>query len=621
MVLFLLFACAGDPVDAPAERGPCNPVEDGHCLLPFPSEFFLAEDATSPTGFRVDFATESLPVNIDLTEMEPTHWNVLDGFPRLGTLATLLPGATVTGAAGHQNIDRSLEADSPTLLIHAESGTRIPHWIEREARAAGTGRDLLLIRPVAPYAPGARYIVGIRGLVDGAGTPVDAPAGFATLRDGAPTDDPDLERQRAHHDDVIFPALETAGATRSELQHAWSFVTASEAATSTRAQLIRDDVLARTADAPIHSWTSIEAHDCSEEGVTIGRTLVAELTIPLYMEEDKPGSLLNRDAEGMPFAAGETQVDLTIRVPCSLLEEPHPAPLLQYGHGLLGHQSEVKDGYLGELANDNGWVLFATTWTGMSTLDAPHISLMMVNAPGDFSMVPERSIQGFAEAFVAAQWMTGPAVDDPELQVEGQALIDPETLHFYGNSQGAVLGGAYVALSPLVQRVVLGVGGTPFSLLLSRAEPFKAFFNILSAMYEDPADITLFTLLAQMPWDEGETAGYVEMMDKPVLLQGAIGDSSVSTLGLHVMARSFGAALTEEPSREIWGVPSLATPFTGNGLQEFDYGTLEPIESLPPETNSNHNGPRTSVSGQEQIAHFLETGQIIHTCDGACDPD
>ena len=103
-LLVLMLACAPDPALPPADRGPCNTVEDGHCLLPFPSDFFLQGDASSPTGFRVDFHTESMPVNIDLVEMDPTHWNALDGFPRLGSLATLLPGATVAGAAGHQNL-------------------------------------------------------------------------------------------------------------------------------------------------------------------------------------------------------------------------------------------------------------------------------------------------------------------------------------------------------------------------------------------------------------------------------------------------------------------------------------------------------------------------------------
>ena len=48
--------------------------------------------------------------------------------------------------------------------------------------------------------------------------------------------------------------------------------------------------------------------------------------------------------------------------------------------------------------------------------------------------------------------MIGPMTTEPALQVDGVSLIDPTRLWFYGNSQGAVLGGGYGAM-PAVARV------------------------------------------------------------------------------------------------------------------------------------------------------------------------
>ena len=83
--------------------------------------------------------------------------------------------------------------------------------------------------------------------------------------------------------------------------------------------------------------------DSVEEAVTesVARRIHGRMTVPRYTEEDAPGTLLTRDADGMPYANGETTVPFTIIVPQTAFDDPRPLPLLQYGHGLLGSQSEA----------------------------------------------------------------------------------------------------------------------------------------------------------------------------------------------------------------------------------------------------------------------------------------
>ena len=123
MTLLLLLSCARDEPLPP--RGDCNPVDDSHCMLPFPSSFFIEEG-------RVAFGPLSLPVNRDDVPIQPEAWNRLDGFPTLGALYAHLPGAALDGAATHRDIWRSLDADSPTVLIDADTGERVAHFVERE---------------------------------------------------------------------------------------------------------------------------------------------------------------------------------------------------------------------------------------------------------------------------------------------------------------------------------------------------------------------------------------------------------------------------------------------------------------------------------------------------------
>ena len=622
-MLWILLSCgrSGDDSGVTVARGDCNPVEDAHCLLPFPSDFYLEDDDTTATGLRLSFGADSLPVNIDGVALDPVYLHEKDGFSPNSSMLAHLPGASVEGLLTWKDPAGYLDADAATVLLDAETGERIPHFVEREA-AADSDRSLLMLRPLVSLGFSRKIVVGIRGLVDDAGAPIAAPAGFTALRDGT-AGESDLARQQRHYDDVIFPALEAAGFARAELQLAWSLSTSSERNVTGRLDwMLADAREAVGSSGPDYTLTEVTDTDCSS-GETIGRSIEGEMTVPLYLTDWQPGSLLTRDDTGMPFRNGTAEVPFTVRVPCSLLTEPRPGALLQYGHGLLGSRSEVESSYLGELADDNGYIVFAADWTGMKFADSGPITLSLITSPHLFSTVPERTMQGFVEFTMLADLMRGGLVDDAQLTVDGTALIDPEHLYFYGNSQGAVLGGAYSAMSPDIERAVLGVPGMPFSLLLTRAQGFQPFFQLLETMYEDWADITLMINLFQPLWDPGESGGWIHRMDRPVLMQAAIGDASVPTVGAHVLARSLGAGLAAPSPREVWGLESVPLPTERSVLVEFDYGITEPLESIPATDADRdpHNAPRYAQPGIAQVAAFLNTGVIEQTCDGACDPN
>ena len=90
------------------------------------------------------------------------------------------------------------------------------------------------------------------------------------------------------------------------------------------------------------------------------------------------------------------------------------------------------------------------------------------------------------------------------------------------------------------------------------------------------------------------------------------------TLGAQIQARAYGAALIEPAVRDVWGLETVSPPYTGSALVEWDYGLEEPFENVPPDGPDPHGRPRSDEDGMAQLAHFLETGEIIHTCDGPC---
>ena len=621
----------------PYELGECNPIDPTLCGLPYPSMFHMRA-AETPTGYQVAFTEAALPMNNSDVAMSPQYLNEKDGFATLGVLLFSLPEVDLAGVLGHENLGDYTKEDVKTVLLDAETGARVPHFVELDMRGKDPAERLIVVQPVTPLEHGKRYVFGARGLgKQGGGLAAASPA-FTALRDKVGTEDMSVEGQRVHYNLDVFPVLKNAGFAREELQIAWDFVTVSRETGLARMEWLRDDVLdAIGPDGPDYMIKSVVDEDCSAPDATIGRTLLVDMITPLYTTADEAGTLLTRGPDGMPVRNGTTEVEVLLRIPCSLIDKdvPRAGRVLQYGHGLLGGKGEANGGYLSQMANDNGWVILASDWTGMKSADVVAIVQIVAGDASNFPAIPERSMQGFTEIIAAMRMTTGKLRNDPALTFTGKggsySAIDPEKRSYYGNSQGGILGGAYLALSPDVERGVLGVGGMPYALLLPRSADFDQFFGLLKGAYNDQRDIMFLIALFQNLWDPGEGAGWAWAMNrqpnatvgpKQVLMQVAIGDAQVSTLGAHIQARAFGASTVAPQFRPIFGVEEQPPGFTGSAFVEWHYTDVppEPTQNLPPNKDADpHECPRREAAAQSQLRDFLEEGVVNQYCEGVCE--
>ena len=616
----------------------CNPVDSSYCVLPYPSMFHMAE-ADTPTGWRISYLESALPVNAMGNGMDPKYLAEKDGFSPLGALLFAFADVKLEGVIGHQDLGKYLADDAKTVLLDAETGERVAHFVELDMTTPKAAERLIVVQPAVPLRHGKRYVFGVRGLETNAGGPVALSTGFRALRDGWTSIDPQVEDQRAHYDSDVFPVLADAGFAREELQVAWDFVTVSRETSLGRMRWLRDDLIEAVGDmGPDYEVAQVKDEDCGVEGQNIGRTIFLDMTTPLYTTEAKPGALLTRGPDGMPMRNGTTEVGVEVRVPCSLMypKEPIAGRLVQYGHGLLGDKGEVESGYLGAMANKYGWVLFAVDWTGMKSEDTVAIIEALTTNPTNFVTIPERSMQGFTEFMAAMRLMSGKFVDDESINFLADndvmfSAIDPTRRSYYGNSQGGILGGAYLALSPDIERGVLGVGGMPYVLLLPRSRDFDDFFQLLKAAYPDHRDIMLLIALFQNMWDPGEGAGWAWAMNaepdpdvgpKQVLMQVAIEDAQVTNVGAQIQARAFGAATVAPQTKPVWGLEEKQPGFSGNAYVEWQYSDVPdpPVENTPPDGDLDpHECPRRQPQAQEQLRDFLETGVVNQYCDGICE--
>ena len=600
----------------------CDPLVPTYCGYPFPNNVFTVADATTASGRRLALAQATMPPTNDGHQGLPDAFNGRDGFSPGGTILAHLPGATATGLADSVHIADSLSDDSPTVLLDATTGERVPHFAEIDVNAPAEEASLM-IQPAVTLEYTHRYIVGVRGLVDEAGATVQASEAFAALRDA--TDFDGIDERRPLYID-IFAQLEDAGVARDSLQLAWDFTVASREDTNGRAVAMRDAALEAVGDGPTYEILSVQ-DDVSE---SIFRRITGEIEVPLFLDEPGPGGVLVLDDDGVPTQAGTARYGFTIMVPYSAQEAPAPGVL--FGHGLFGSRSQVEAPAFGELANAANIMFVGVDWIGMSDEDPALVGLIVQSGNlSQFATLPDRLQQSLVNFLLVTRMLRTSIVSDPALQFEDSPMLDAENTYYYGGSQGGIMGASYMALATDVTRGVLAVPGQSYNLLLERSVNFDTFADVIDSTYPQSFDRQMLLGLVQLLWDRAEPSGFSRHIiedtlpgtpSHQVLLLDAIGDHQVTTLGAHVMARTIGIPLLAENPREVWGLETVDGP-TGSALVEYDFGLPpEPLANEPMREGQDPHGRLTEVPAAVQTAtHYFQTGDAVNYCDGPCDPD
>ncbi|HJQ85556.1 MAG TPA: hypothetical protein VKA21_15820, partial [Candidatus Binatia bacterium] len=148
----------------------CDPIVPEQCMLPFPNDFFTVPDPTARTRRRINFTDEALPKNINGVPLEAAELNRADGFSPGSALLVWMASAdlALSDAPAIDDIGRSLESDSPIVVVDARNGKRVPLWAERDLLSP-PGSQSVIVRPAIDFVDGRRYLVAVRHLVDAGG--------------------------------------------------------------------------------------------------------------------------------------------------------------------------------------------------------------------------------------------------------------------------------------------------------------------------------------------------------------------------------------------------------------------------------------------------------------------
>ncbi|MQA99122.1 MAG: hypothetical protein GEU78_02320 [Actinobacteria bacterium] len=640
------------------------------------------------SGAEVTEGGEGKPV-------DPTEWNRQDGFSPGSMVLTHVPGVDLHRTWGTEDrphgevginepgyfdhrdhiadIGLYEREDAPIVILNAETGERHPFWSELDTHpnATSAGEQVLIVRPAVNFDEGTRYVVALRALKRSDGSVIEPRAEFTAYKNGSGAD---AARQQ-HLDTSIFGPLAEAGIEKDDLYLAWDFTVASEENLSERILHMRDISFGNIlgdhdlADRKVQGrsptfvidgtsertdrWSDSSGNARSQQV----RRVEGRITVPNFMDRVQqteghfkeqelpvdgpaPGSrLLDLDLDGLP---DQNPVETTVNVPflCDVpLNGERNFPMLE-GHGLLGSRTQV--GALSSPRRNGPFMGCAVDWWGMSTSDLPTVAAIIADL-SNFPSLPDRAQQGYLNFMFVGRALVHPDgfVKDPAFQQAGQPLIKTatpsgrSTLHYDGNSQGGIMGGALVAVSPDIHRAILGVPGINYSTLLNRSIDWEDLYAIpFYQLYRDPLEQQLSFALIQMLWDRGEGNGFAHhLTDDPyrntpkheVMLQVAWSDHQVSNHAAEVEARTIGAPIMVPglPEGRHWEMApyfseTASYPYEGSALVYWDSGNATPPNgNLPPTHNGDpHSHPRSEPAAGWQEAHFLMTGWMVDVCAG-----
>lgn len=601
------------------EGQPLNP-EIG--LYPYPSDFFLKEDAQSVTGFRVE-----LPAHLIPPPMPSEAFKGHDGFSRMPMILSAWPrGVDPLSLPDSEHLGESITDESSTLILRHETisgtelvSTRVPHIAELDLTTDDPLRRALIMRPAKLLEPNSTYTVAIRSsLRDLEGVPYQSNEAYHTLRRaletgrsiGYPPLDQQIESLSASR-----RVIESNGLNFDDYILVWSFKTRSREQLTTDLLALQNKAL----DWPLGEYVVTEEINTSENLIIRG-----EIDMPRYagdhgLERDDNGDLKIIDVARYPFS---------MAIPSTVTE---PRPVILYGHGFLGDHPQATRSSFNELCVRGQMSAIGLNF-GMHGDLLPILVQALTGDLNAYHVVRAEVMQTMVNYSVMTRYIKDRlSLDFPQL--------NPNRSLYMGISNGGTFGYLYSATSKLVSQAVLVVGGGGLSHFLQRATQWRDLSFFITREISDPLKLQLFLSMLQDQLDPIDPINYVDRLITPrfegrlplrAQLHMAVNDSQVHNMVTEWVARSAKIPLLTPSPKMIWGLDTLTTPLTAEqelNLPSAMYVYDEQLEpylggNLPPlEDNGTHATVRRLDSYQRHIIDFINEGRINQVCDGACDPE
>jgi len=608
----------------------CDNLNPLHCLLPFPSDAFLVEDSTTVTGLRVNYAENTLPVSGSLSNsgesVQIESLNLLDGMsPSTQIMTAFSTVPDLTGVANQYSIGLSMEAGHATTLLNLDTGEKVAHWVEVDARADDETATIVFIRTLRSLEPNTAYGIGISGL------DVTPSAAFQAILDGHQTDAPDVEA-RQETMAALIESLNTSGHDVENLNDAWQFHTASLDSIVGPMLSMRADALERLGDGGIACQVESVETDWMDDTDTDFRLIKGTYTVPQYLEWQNPPSKISTDANGTPQFVEYAEIPFTLVIPQVLADNNESGPLVVFGHGFLGNgRGAISDWAIGWM-QEYEVAMVATDISGWSGSDMDTVFLGLAN-PEYFEHQSDRLQQMLVNQMALARTFKGVCSDIGDFYHNGTNLVNSSDVHYMGYSLGGIYGASITGFSPDIDRAALWVGGSGFSTFIERSTNYATFSDgfILPQAYPARNDRALLIGICQQMWDATDAETWLrfaengygdEIQPFNFLSTISVNDAQVPGLSSDRAARTAGIPMLNGSTLSPYGIDVMDGPIAGSAIVYWDgnYDAMPDTNAAPPigDSRKAHNEIAPIIDVNSMVEGFLLTGIINDTCGGSC---
>lgn len=622
----------------------CNPAgESVDCFYPFPSDAFRVEGEGGarielPEGARLVYDDE--PLQLDLQ-------NPIDGYsihpPIFADLGEVLDEEQLIFHT--DDLSKTTQSDSPALVLNAETGEAVAHFMELDHTVSASQRTLLQIRLLKALDENTRYIVAIQGLKNSEGETIDRLESFDRL--AFSKNYKFFADAQKHTRENILPQLEDFGVNLDDVQLAWDFTTRTNVSARYEIESMisqsvdwMDDNALNITSIEIKRYLDLEDPDLDPEAERhehLHYKISATVDVPLFLTDATPNGRMLFDDDGLPRYEETYALPFDILIPHSVVENGKSVGTVQFGHGFFGSTAEMYNSFLPEFINAHEMISVGIDWWGLSGDDqGPIIGHLTGDGSNVFNFT-ERLSQSYVNQTVLARAVrqitdtfTG-EIDEDTIPIG--ALMENDHHAFYGISLGHILGSAAIAVSPEIQKGILSVGGGSFSFIMSRAKPFSALFSLVNNKLSDRKDAQKFVAMASIAMEKIDPITYADQLlkntfdgneiSRQILAQVGLGDPDVPTLSSLVWTRSAGIPISQ-PAPDYFAadfdVQMTTLPDSKSLMMIFDFELEGEIPGtyakFGGESNNVHGGVRAFPKGQIQVKNLILNQDISDVCNG-----
>ena len=477
----------------------CDPIDDSDCLLPYPSSFYLKNDPTTPTGFRVSIGSKVLPVLRYNKRLSTRHLNEKDGFSVASTLMFRLVGGTTRGQLSYSSIENYKNPDVNSVLINLDTKELVPHFIELDMTTTADTEKPFLVNPAILLDYNAHYLFAVRNIVNRRGVTLGRKGSFKEFLESGS----ERAAQFLGTDGYLQIVEDAVNWRRDEIQIAWDFRTNSQESVSRRSELLRDDVARRFSQGMEYKIDKVvKRSKCTGKSDHIWRQVHGHIQMPLYVEHRNGEMKIPLDATKDDIVPQKERhfVAFIAEIPCSLYREPAEAKLVQVGHGLLVDRGEVRSKFIREFADQTKAVTYSADWFTMSSYDLLPMVKLFFTEPERLHNLIDSAVQGhlnqYAIDLLMQKWLSRESV----FTVDGVSLLPAHEreVQYIGSSLGGITGAAYVSLNPRVKRAYFTVPSAGFANTCTRSAFFGPLNLGLDFVIHHQKDIRLLFTVIQV---------------------------------------------------------------------------------------------------------------------------